>query len=59
MIAAVVTGATCNDPTGGRPEDNFLEGSSLESGQGQRVDRPITTSSVLGTQVANLACNDY
>ena len=31
MIAAVVTGATCDDPTGGRPEDNFLEGSSLES----------------------------
>ena len=26
MIAAVVTGATCDDPTGGHPEENFLEG---------------------------------
>ena len=59
MIAALVAGASCNDPTGGHPEDNFLKRSSLEIGQSPRVGWPLTTSSVLGTQRAQLACNDY
>ena len=32
MIASLVTGASCDDPTGGHPEDNFLKRFSLESG---------------------------
>ena len=55
MTAALVTGASCNDPTGGHPEDNFLKRSSLEIGEGPMVGWSLTTSSVLGTQVANLS----
>ena len=59
MIAEVATGASCNDPAGDDPEDNFLKRSSLESGEGPRVGWSLTTSSVLGTQVAQMACNDH
>ena len=59
MIAEVATGASCNDPTGEYPEDNLLERSSEESWQGPRADRPLTTSSVLTTQVAQMGHNDY
>ena len=59
VIAEVMTGATCNDPTGGRPGDNFLERSSEESWQGPRVGWSLTTSEVHGTQVAQLAHNDH
>ena len=34
MIAEVVTGASCDDPTGDHPEVNSLKKSSLESWQG-------------------------
>ena len=59
MIAAVETGATRNDPTGGHPEDNFSKRSFSESGQGPRVGWSLTTFSVLGTQVAHLSCDDH
>ena len=58
MIAAVVTGATCNDPTGGHPEDNFLKGPSQKVDRVQGSHRPTTTPEVLATQVAQMACND-
>ena len=59
MIAAVVTGAGCDDPTGGHPEVNSFEKSSSESWQGPKVEWSLTTSSKLGTQAAHLSCNDY
>ena len=37
MIAALVTGASCNDPVGNRPGVNFFKWSSSESGQDSRV----------------------
>ena len=58
MIAALVTGATFDDPTGDHPEVNSLKKSSSESGQGSRVVWPLTTSSGLGTQMGQMACND-
>ena len=58
MIAAVVTGASCYDPTGDCPKVNLLKRSSSESGQGPRVGWSLTTSEVHGTQVAQLAHND-
>jgi hypothetical protein len=59
MIAALVTGASCNDPTGDCPKVNLLKRSFSESGQAQGSDRPTATSSVLGTQVAHLFCDDH
>jgi hypothetical protein len=59
MIAEVVTGASCNDPTGDWPKVNSLKKSSLESGQGSRVGWSLTTFFVLGTQVAHLSCDDH
>ena len=59
MIAEVATGASCNDPAGDDPEDNFLKRSSSESGEGPRVGWSLTTSSVLGTQVAQLCHDDH
>ena len=37
VIAPLVTGATCNDPTGDCPKVNFSRRSFSESGQGSRV----------------------
>ena len=54
-----MTGVSCDDPTGGHPEGNFLKRSSLEIGEGPRVGWSLTTSEVHGTQVAQLAHNDY
>ena len=59
MIAAVVTGAGCNDPNGDCPKVNFLERSSSESGEGPRVGWPLTTPEVHGTQMGQIAWNDY
>ncbi|MCG3771873.1 MAG: hypothetical protein JW384_03070 [Nitrosomonadaceae bacterium] len=59
MIAAVVTGVGCNDPTGDDLEENFLKKSFSESGEGPRVGWSLTTSSVLGTQMAQMAHNDH
>ena len=59
MITEVVTGASCDDPTGDHPEVNSLKKSSLEIGEGPRVGWSLTTSSVLGTQVAQMALNDH
>ena len=59
MIAAVVTGVTCNDPTGGRLRKISWRGSSSESGEGPRAGWSLTTSSVLGTQVAQLCHDDH
>ena len=59
MIAALVTGASCNDPTGDCPKVNLLKRSSLESWQGPRVGWPLTTSEVHGTQMAQIAWNDH
>ena len=59
VTAAVVTGASCDYPTGGHPGDNFLKRSSLEIEEGPRVGWSLTTSSVLGTQMVNLSCGDY
>ena len=59
MIAEVVTGASCNDPTGEYPEDNLLERSSEESWQGPRARWPLTTPEVHGTQVAQMGQNDH
>ena len=59
MTDALVTGASCDDPAGGHPEDNFLKRSSLEIEEGPRVGWSPTTSSVLGTQMINLSCGDY
>ena len=59
MTAAVVTGASCDDPTGGHPEVNSFEKSSSESWQGPRVGWSLTTSSVLDTQVAQMGHNDH
>ena len=36
MIAALMTGVSCNDPTGDHPEENFSKRSFSESGQGLR-----------------------
>ena len=58
MIAAVVTGIGCNDPTGDDLEENFLKKSFSESWQGPRVGWALTTSEVLNTQVAHLSCDD-
>ena len=59
MIAALVTGASCDDPGGDCPKVNFLRRSFSESGQGPRVGWPLTTPSVLGTQVGQIAWNDH
>ena len=59
MIAAVVTGASCDDPNGDCPKVNFSRRSFSESGQGPRVGWSLTTFSVLGTQVAHLSCDDH
>ena len=59
MIAELVTGATCDDPTGGWSEVNSFKKSSLESWQGPRVGWSLTTSEVHGTQVAHLSCDDH
>jgi len=59
VIAALVTGVTCNDPTGGHPEDNFLKRSSSESLQVLRVGWPLTSPEVHGTQVPQMDFNDY
>ena len=59
MTAVVVTGASCDDPAGGHPEDNFLKRSSLEIEEGPRVGWSLTTSEVHGTQVAHISCDDY
>ena len=59
MIAALVTGATCDDPTGGWSEVNSFKKSSLESWQGPRVGWLLTTPEVHDTQEAQLACNDH
>ena len=58
VIAALVTGASCDDPTGDHPEDNFSKRSFSESGQAQGSHRPTATPEVLGTQMPQLACND-
>ena len=58
VIAEVMTGATCDDPTGDCPKVNFLERSSSESGEGPRVGWSLTTSEVLGTQRLQMAHND-
>ena len=59
MIAELMTGASYDDPAGDHPEVNSLKKSSSESGQGSRVGWSLTTFSVLGTQVAQMACNDH
>ena len=59
MIAAVVTGASCNDLAGGWLKVNSFKKSSLEIWQGPRVGWPLTTSSALDTQVAQMAHNDH
>ena len=59
MTAALVTGASCDDPNSDCPKVNFLERSSSESGEGSRVGWSLTTSSVLGTQVAQLCHDDH
>ena len=59
MIAALVTGASCNDPNGDCPKANFLKRFSSESGQGSRVGWPLATSEVHGTQMAQIAWNDH
>jgi len=59
VIAAVVTGASCGDPNGDCPKVNLLKRSFSESWQGPRVGWPLTTSEALGTQVAQMACNDH
>ena len=59
MIAALVTGVGCNDPTGDCLKVNSLKKSSLESGWAQGSHRPTATSETLGTQVAHLSCDDY
>ena len=58
MTAALVTGASYNDPTGGWSKVNFSKRSSSESGQGPKADRPITTSETLDTQRPQMAHND-
>ena len=59
MIAALVTGATFDDPTGDHPEVNSLKKSSSESGQGSRVGWSLTTPEVLGNQIGQMAHNDH
>ena len=59
MTAPLVTGVGCNDPTGDDLEENFLKKSFSESWQGPRVGWSLTTSSVLGTQVAQLCHDDH
>ena len=54
-----MTGASCDDPTGGWSKVNFLRRSSLESWQSPRVGWPLTTSEVLGTQMGQMALNDH
>ena len=58
MTAALMTGASCDDPTGDHPEVNSLKKSSSESGQGSRVGWSLTTPEVLGTQMPHIAHND-
>ena len=58
MIAALVTGASCDDPAGDHPEVNSLKKSSSESGWAQGSHRPTTTSEALGTQMPQMAHND-
>ena len=59
MIAEVVTGASCNDPTGDCPKVNSFKKSSLESWQGPRVGWSLTTPEVHGTQMGQIAWNDH
>ena len=59
MIAQLVTGDSCNDPTGDCPKVNLLKRSSSESWQGPRVGWSLTTSKALDTQVAQIARSDH
>jgi hypothetical protein len=59
VIATVVTGASCGDPTGDCAKVNSFKKSSLESWQGPRVGWPLTAPEVHGTQVGRMACNDH
>ena len=59
MIAALMTGASCDDPAGDHPEVNSLKKSSSESGWAQGSHRPTTTPEVLGTQMPQMAHNDH
>jgi len=59
VIATVVTGASCYDPTGGWPKVDFSTKSFSESGRSPRVGWPLTTSEALGTQRPQMAHNDH